>query len=141
MKLFDFIKVLFGSGKKADEAWEKLSDYDKSKNAFMTNRLMSTKFPTQANLFNKLRIDPVGQAEAWRMVGNKFSRVPGFIYTKTKKQKSEKKWIPNDEAVTFYMKINEIGEREFADALRFNYDEVKKSIEILEKQLVNDRSR
>lgn len=141
MKLFDFIKVLFGNGNKADEAWEELSDYDKGKNAFMTNRLMSAKFPTQANLFNKLRTDPVGQAEAWRMVGNKFNRVPGFIYTKTKTQKSEKKWIPGDEAMHFYMKINEIGEREFYDALNFNFNEVKKSIEIIEKELLNDRSR
>ena len=58
MKLFDFIKVLFGNGKKANDKWEKLTSYDKSKNAFMTNRLMSAKFPTQANLFNKLRTDP-----------------------------------------------------------------------------------
>jgi len=142
MKLFDFIKVLFGNGRKADEEWEKLSDYDKSKNAFMTNRLMSAKFPTQANLFNTLRTDPVGQAEAWRMIGNKFSRVPGFIYTKVKKQEKEKKkWVPNHEAVEIYMKLNEIGEREFNDALRFNPEEIKKSIQVLEKQVLDDKSR
>jgi len=142
MKLFDFIKVLFGSSKKANENWEKLSDYDKSKNAFMTNRLMSAKFPTQANLFNTLRTDPVGQAEAWRMVGNKFSRVPSFIYTKTKKKtKEKKKWIPNDKAVDLYMKYNEIGEREFDEALKFNFKEVKKSIQTLEKQFLNDRAK
>ena len=142
MKLFDFIKVLFGNGKKSNEEWENLSDYDKGKNAFMTNRLMSAKFPSQANLFNMLRTDPVGQAEAWRMVGNKFNRVPGFIYTKTAKQgKEKKKWIPNHEAVEMYMNLNEIGEREFNEALKFNFDEIKKSIQILEKQFLNDRAK
>ena len=66
--------------------------YDKSKNSFMTNRFMSIKFPVQANMFNALKIDPVGQAEAWRMVASKFNRVPGFIYTKTKASKKTKKW-------------------------------------------------
>ena len=58
MKLFDYIKVLFGR----DPQWEKLKGYDKSKNSFMTNRFMSIKFPIQANMFNALKIDPVGQA-------------------------------------------------------------------------------
>jgi len=35
MKLFDYIKVLFGR----DPQWEKLKGYDKSKNSFMVNRL------------------------------------------------------------------------------------------------------
>ena len=41
MKLFDYIKVLFGR----DLQWNKLKGYDKSKNSFMTNRFMSIKFP------------------------------------------------------------------------------------------------
>ena len=53
MKLFDYIKVLFGK----DVNWDKVSNYDKSKNSFMTNRFMSIKFPIQANMFNTLKID------------------------------------------------------------------------------------
>jgi hypothetical protein len=86
MQLFDYIKVLFGK----DEHWDKVSNYDKSRNSFMTNRFMGIKFPVQANLFNTLKTDPVGQAEAWRMVASKFNKVPGFIYTKVKKQPKEK---------------------------------------------------
>ena len=54
MKLFDYIKVLFGK----DAQWEKTSSYDKSKNSFMTNRFMSIKFPIQGNMFNTLKIGP-----------------------------------------------------------------------------------
>jgi hypothetical protein len=134
MKLFDYIKVLFGK----DKEWEEATDYDKSKNSFMTNRFMSAKYPIQANMFNQLRTDAVGQATAWRMVSSKFNKVPSFIYTKLKKEKEEKEWKPNDKALQLYLKLNEIGEREFNEVLKFNYTEIKKSIEILEKQIGKD---
>ena len=136
MKLFDYIKVLFGK----DEHWDKVTNYDKSKNSFMTNRFMSIKFPVQANLFNTLKIDPVGQAEAWRLVSSKFNRVPGFIYTKVKKSAKQKakEWNPNPKALELYMKFNEIGEREYKEALKHNPLLVQNSIDILEKQMGND---
>lgn len=136
MKLFDYIKVLFGK----DVNWDKVSNYDKSKNSFMTNRFMSIKFPIQANLFNTLKIDPVGQAEAWRLVSSKFNRVPGFIYTKVKKSAKQKakEWNPNPKALELYMKFNEIGEREYKEALKHDPLLVQTSIDILEKQMGND---
>lgn len=136
MKLFDYIKVLFGK----DEQWDKVSNYDKSKNSFMTNRFMSIKFPIQANLFNSLKIDPAGQAEAWRLVSSKFNRVPGFIYTKVKKSAKQKakEWNPNPKALELYMKFNEIGEREYKEALKHNPSLVQNSIDTLEKQMGND---
>ena len=136
MKLFDYIKVLFGK----DEHWDKVTNYDKSKNSFMTNRFMSIKFPIQANLFNSLKIDPVGQEEAWRLVSSKFNRVPGFIYTKVKKSAKQKakEWNPNPKALELYMKFNEIGEREYKEALKHNPSLVQSSIDILEKQMGND---
>lgn len=136
MKLFDYIKVLFGK----DMQWDKVTNYDKSKNSFMTNRFMSIKFPIQANLFNSLKTDPAGQAEAWRLVASKFNRVPGFIYTKVKKAPKDKTkaWIPNPKALELYMKYNEIGEREYREALKYDPLQVHSSIDILEKQMGND---
>ena len=136
MKLFDYIKVLFGR----DQQWNKLKGYDKSKNSFMTNRFMSIKFPIQANMFNALKIDPLGQAEAWRMVASKFNRVPGFIYTKVKKSAKQKakEWNPNPAAKEMYMKFNEIGEREYREALKHNPSLIKSSIDILAKQMGKD---
>ena len=134
MKLFDYIKVLFGK----DVQWDKLSGYDKSKNSFMTNRFMSIKFPIQANMFNALKTDAIGQAEAWRMVASKFNRVPGFIYTKVRAKKKEKTWDPNPKALELYLKINEIGERDFKEAMKHNPTEIKNAISSLEKQMGND---
>ena len=136
MKLFDYIKVLFGK----DAQCDKTSNYYKSKSSFMTNRFMSIKFPTQANMFNTLKIDTVGQAEAWRLVSSKFNRVPGFIYTKVKetvKQKA-KEWNPNPKAKEMYMKFNEIGEREFKEALKYNPSLIQSSVDTLEKQMGKD---
>ena len=136
MKLFDYIKVLFGKDVNCDN----VSNYDKSKNSFMTNRFMSIKFPIQANLFNTLKIDPVGQAEAWRLVSSKFNRVPGFIYTKVKKSPKQKakEWNPNPRAKEMYMKFNEIGEREYREAIKLNPQLIQTSIDKLEKQMGND---
>jgi len=134
MKLFDYIKILFGR----DPQWEKLKGYDKSKNSFMTNRFMSIKFPIQANMFNALKIDTIGQAEAWRMVASKFNRVPSFIYTKTKASKKVKLWEPNPKALEVYLKINEIGERDFKEAMKHNPTELKHAITVLEKQMSDD---
>lgn len=134
MKLFDYIKVLFGK----DAQWDKVSGYDKSRNSFMTNRFMSIKFPIQANMFNALKIDTIGQAESWRMVASKFSRVPGFIYTKVKATKKEKTWDPNTKALEMYLKINEIGNRDFKEAMKHNPTEIKNAISILEKQMSDD---
>lgn len=136
MKLFDYIKVLFGK----DVNWDKVSNYDKSKNSFMTNRFMGIKFPIQANMFNTLKIDPVGQAEAWRLISSKFNRVPGFIYTKVKKtpKQKAKEWTPNPAAKEMYMKFNEIGEREYREALKYNPSLIQSSIDILEKQMGKD---
>ena len=136
MKLFDYIRVLFGK----DVHWDKVSNYDKSKNSFMTNRFMSIKFPIQANMFNTLKIDPVGQAESWRLISSKFNRVPGFIYTKVKKtpKQKAKEWNPNPAAKEMYMKFNEIGEREYREALKHNPSLIKSSIDTLEKQMGKD---
>lgn len=137
MQLFDYIKVLFGK----DSEWDNVSAYDKSRNSFMSNRFMAIKFPIQANLFNSLKTDAVGQAEAWRMVASKFNKVPGFIYTKIRKQPDEKVWKPDPKIVEVYMKLNEIGQREFDEALKYNQSQIKASIKLLEKQIGDDVNR
>ena len=134
MKLFDYIKVLFSN----DSNWDNLKAYDKSKNSFMVNRFMAIKFPIQANLFNVLKTDPVGAAESWRMVASKFKRVPGWIYTRVRKTKKEKVWEPSQGTIDFYLKINEIGERELREALKYKRDITVQTLKKIEKQLNDD---
>ena len=134
MKLFDYIKVLFST----PQHWDNLKPYDKAKNSFMVNRFMGIKFPLQANLFNVLKTDPVGAAESWRMVASKFNRVPGWIYTRVRKTKKEKRWEPKQEAVDFYLKVNEIGKREYEEAFKFYPAQMKATLMQIEKQITDD---
>lgn len=130
MKLFDYINVIFSAN---NAKWEEISELDMARNAFMLNRLMSIKFPIQAQMLNIMKISPVGQAQTWRNIAKQFKRTPGFIYTKTKNMSSDKTKKLNEDAVTMYMKFNEIGETEFKDAYRFNPDAVEEALEVIEK--------
>lgn len=134
-KLFDFIKVMFSS----DDSYEKLTISDKTKHTFMVQRFMSIKYPVQASLFNMLKTNPLGVADSWRIVAKQFGRTPRWIYTKTKKSTKSKtnknKYIPSKEAIDEYMKINEIGRREFEDALRLCPTELKKDLKVLENYI------
>lgn len=136
MDLFDYINKLFST----DEQWDKVNSYDKKKNHFMLQRFMAIKYPMQSNLMNILKINPVGVSSAWRLIGKKFNRVPGFIYTKVNRKKKEKKnnWTPDEAAVDYFMKINEIGRREFDLALKFKFEETKKAINNISKGLKDD---
>lgn len=130
MKLFDYINVIFSAN---NAKWEEISELDMARNAFMLNRLMSIKFPIQAQMLNIMKISPVGQAQTWRNIAKQFKRTPGFIYTKTKNMSSDKTKKLNEDAVAMYMKFNEIGETEFKDAYRFNPDAVEEALEVIEK--------
>jgi hypothetical protein len=130
MKLFDYINVIFSAN---NAKWEEVSELDMARNAFMLNRLMSIKFPIQAQMLNIMKISPVGQAQTWRNIAKQFKRTPGFIYTKTKNMSSDKTKKLNEDAVAMYMKFNEIGETEFKDAYRFNPDAIEEALEVIEK--------
>jgi hypothetical protein len=133
-KLFDFIKVIFAK----DDTYDKLTLSDKSKHTFMLNRFMSIKYPIQASLFNMIKTNSVGISDSWRMVAKQFGRVPGWIYTKTKKnsvKKEKSEYEPSEEAISEYMRITEIGHREFTDAMKLCPDELKKQLYVLDTYL------
>ena len=73
------------------------------------------------------------------MVTSKFNRVPGFIYTKVSKKKIQKEWEPDQQALDFYLQINEIGIREFNEALKYDRSSVISAIDKLKSQITDDR--
>jgi hypothetical protein len=56
MKLFDYINIIFNPN---NSQWEDVSELDKARNAFMLNRLMSIKFPIQAQMLIIMKISPM----------------------------------------------------------------------------------
>lgn len=132
MDLFDYIKTIFSQRKD----YEELKDYAKKKNAFMTNRFFSIQYPIQAQMFNVMNINTIGVADSWRKIGIRYNKTPGWIFTKTKKKNKESSnYSPSEETLSTYLKINEIGMREYNDAMKYSPDSVILDLKKIEKQI------
>jgi hypothetical protein len=131
MELFDLTKIIFTN----PSQYQKLKNHEKSKHFFMINRFFSIKYPTTSQSLNRNGINPWAIVDLWQIVASRFQKVPGWIYTKTKKAPTEKVWKPNPEISKIWMERHQIGERELELAIKFNPEEMKKSFSILEKQI------
>jgi hypothetical protein len=134
-KLFDFIKILFT--KPAE--YKKISNNNKKRHHFMINRFFSIQYPSNAQLFNKNGINPLAVIDSWSLVAARFKSVPGWIYTKTKKSEKEvtskSKYIPSEDAISFFMERNEIGKREFKELEKFAKEELYTSLQRIENSM------
>jgi len=137
LELFDYIGSIFGSEKE----WQKIKNYDKKRHSFLLNRFMSIKFPIQGSLFNDLKANPVTVADIWRSLGSKFKFTPSWIYTKTKKKPKINEWTPNTDTVNEYLVINNIGKREFSEAIKFGGEKFKSEFNRFEKQVLGGYAR
>lgn len=135
--LFDFIKLVFTR----NPEWEKLSDMDKNRNFFMTNRYMAIKFPVQAHFLSHYRISTSAVMDYWhRSLSAQHSSVPSWIYAKTKKRedKEQKRYIPSEEVITWYCQRNEMSRRDFNTEVEYIgeifLDEIKSLEKVLKSQ-------
>lgn len=137
MNLFHLIKLMFTN----PSEYKKLKASDKSGNHFMVQRMMAINFPIQSQQLNRNGINGSAVVDTWQQVGSRFSKVPGWIYTKSKPSaKKEKVWKPDPELAKFYMKKNNIGPREFNEIIKYNTKELKSYFKKIEKQInVHDR--
>ena len=131
LELFDFVKVMFTNPKKYSE----IKNSDKSRHYFMIQRFMSIQHPTTAQQLNRVGVNPWAVVDLWQLVASRFNRVPGWIYTKTKKVATEKTWKPDPEIAKIWMKRTGLGERDLKDLIKFKPDEMKKLFSSLEKQI------
>ena len=87
MELFDIVKTIF----KSEKDWANISRNDKTKNFFMINRIMSIQFPMQANQFNNTKISPRPVVDWWHnTLSRHYTKMPSWIFTKTKKSAQKK---------------------------------------------------
>jgi len=131
--LFGFVKVFFTE----PEIYNGLKQYDKAKNRFMINRFMSINYPVMANRLNKNGTDAANVVDSWYMIAQRYTRVPGWIYTKINKQTKVNNvaYDPDPEALKIYLNKYQISQRDFKQALKFNADAVMKEIQYIEKQI------
>ena len=121
MQLFDLVKVMFTNPKR----YEELKNSDKSKNHFMIQRFMAINWPSESQKMNRNGINGIGVIDTWQFVTSRFKRVPGWIYTKTKKTKVQEslEFKYSEDLVEIYLKVNEISRRDF-DLLTKMYPQV-----------------
>jgi hypothetical protein len=131
--LFSFVKVFFTDS----ETYDSLKQYDKAKHRFMVNRFMAINYPVMANKLNRIGTNAANVIDSWHMIAQRYTRVPGWIYTKLNKQTKvdNKVYDPDPEALKFYLNKYQISQRDFRLALKFNPDPVMKEIEYIEKQM------
>jgi hypothetical protein len=111
MQLFDLVRVMFTNPKR----YEELKNSDKAKNHFMIQRFMAINWPSESQKMNRNGINGIGVIDTWQFITSRFKRVPGWIYTKTKKTKAQEslEFKYSEELVEIYLKVNEISRRDF----------------------------
>jgi len=117
--------------------WEKITDYDKSKNFFMINRLCSIQYPIQANYFNNIKISPSSSIDFWKvLLSNKYKKTPSWTWTKTiKKEKEKKQESYKNDVLDFIKDRYEISNREIEELQCFFPDKFKKFYNEIESLL------
>lgn len=134
-KLFDFIKIMFTK----PNDYKKITNHNKKRHHFMINRFFAIQYPSNAQFFNKNGINPIAVIDSWSLVAARFKSVPGWIYTKTKKTEKEvtskSKYIPSEEAISFFMEKNEIGKREFKELEKFAKEDLYLTLQKLEDSM------
>ena len=134
MKLFDFLKIIFSSSDK----YENLTKYERGKNRFMVMRYLSIKHPDAANLLNVNGTDPAYINDSFRMICKQYEKVPGWVWTKVKKQKksSSNEFVPSEDTLKFYLEKNKATKRDYEEVLKTSRkNEMLKELEELEKLL------
>ncbi|MDC1282339.1 hypothetical protein N8Z10_00135 [bacterium] len=134
-KLFDFIKILFSRNGKYDE----VKNHNKKRHHFMINRFFAIKYPANAQMFNRNGINPIPVIDSWAMVAKRFTGVPGWIYTKTKKPAKvatkKSSYIPSENVIQFFMERNEIGKREYKELEKFAKEDLYATLKQLEDSM------
>jgi S-layer protein (TIGR01564 family) len=131
IELFDLVKIMFTNSSE----YKKLKNVDKGRHSFLINRFFSIKYPSTAQSLNFGGVNGIVLVDLWQMVAMKYSKVPGWIYTKTKKTEKEKEWYPDKEIAQIYMNRHQLTEKDLKDMIKFNPEETKKIFDKLKKQL------
>jgi|TARA_R100000501_G_C2598556_1_gene96355 hypothetical protein len=132
MQLFDLVRVMFTSPQKYSD----IKNSDKAKNHFMIQRFMAINFPDRAQLLNRNGINGIGVIDTWQFITSRFKRVPGWIYTKTKKTKKQEslEFKYADDLVDLYLKVNEITKKDFDQLVKLNPEKMQQYFLKLRKQ-------
>jgi hypothetical protein len=129
---FEILNLFFS---KTDN-YKNVSNKDKKKHFFIINRRLSIGFPLISVNLSKMGINEIFALDVWySYIRKKLKYKPQWMYLKTSKKTSTKKVKYSKEAKEYYMKINEIGEKEFNYALKYNPKELTSFLKKIDNYL------
>ena len=134
MDLSEFLTILFEKPK----AWETVTHSDKIRFFFITQRILSSAYPIQAQSFNKIGINQADVMDYWQLQLTKiYKRKPDWIWGSLVKEKKKKKEnTPSEAAINGYLELAGLSRRELMDAIElFGSDEAYKPIFRYQKTL------
>ena len=135
---YDLVKRMFTN---SDEVWYDITDYEKTKQSFMINRIFSIQYPVSANNMNALKANPLGIVETWRRVARAWKRTPQWVFTKAEKAEATnplKKF--SEETLRYYMTEHWCGEREMLEQYNLNGDEFLEELKYIEDYVTGNKS-
>lgn len=112
MELFPFIDALFSR-----EAWREVTEVDKRKYCFLVMRVISVKYPHEANLFNIPKVNQAKVMDAWHaFLCSRHSVKPQWMFA-PQSYKGEKKDNPLKDfpkkLINSFLKDNGLDRRDF----------------------------
>ena len=103
---------------------------------FMVQRMMAIKKPEVSQLLNRHSVNPGANVEAWHTQVGSLGRMPGWIWTKTKKDETATtKFKPKPEIAKIWMRIHGVGKRELNEKIELDLDEIKAQLKAIEKSI------
>lgn len=135
MELFDLTKTLFEN----PQQWNDVSNSDKKKHFFISNRMFSIGHPLQAHLLQHIKVNPAIIMDIWqRLMTNKFGykKTPGWMFTKgvvKNKLEKEKKTSLSEELIKEYCRVYKVDYKSIKDSLMFFHEKTVNEIKEFEK--------
>lgn len=133
MELFEFTKTIFEN----PQQWEEVSNGDKKKHFFITNRMFSIGHPLQAHLLQHIKANPVNIMDIWQVfMKKKYQKTPGWMFTKgvaKNKLEKEKKTSLSEELIKEYCRVFRLDYKSVKDSLMFFHEKTVSEIKEFEK--------
>ncbi len=133
MELFDFVDAIF-----SPTLWKSISDSDKKKHFFMTQRFLSMKMPKETQYFNQIGVNPVAAMNTWHLIlCRQFKGKPQWIfdYNKVVKRNTEKKKKVDisHKAIIAYKQDYKLSTKDFDFLMEMFPDEVIPELQVYDE--------
>ena len=130
---FDIMQILFED----PEKWKDITNGEKQKFYFLSQRRFAIQFPLQANALQHLKINQVAVMDFWQhFMRKRYKKTPFWMYTKgvkKAKEAKEKKTKVSENTIIEYCKFYKMDRKSIYDALVFYNEDMVKELKLFEK--------